>query len=87
VASVLGDWTDAVSPGTVTGFSGGMADQGSGGVQSGVQSAVTAQAGAAPLWSPDNPLFWFGAILAVVAGAITLSSTVDFGPLKGKARI
>lgn len=80
-------WADEVTPGMVTGFGAGMADRGSGGVASGVQSAVTAVQGAPPLYSPDNPLFWFGALLLVGVGAITLSTSVDLGPLRGKARV
>lgn len=85
--SIGNTWADELSPGAVTGFGAGYADRGSGGVVSGVQSAVTAQQGAAPLYSPDNPLFWFGAILLVAVGAITVSTSVDLGPLKGKARV
>jgi hypothetical protein len=80
-------WVNELSPGAVTGFGDGQADQGSGGVRSGVQNAVTASQGAAPLYSPDNPLFWFGAILLVAVGAITVSTSVDLGPLRGKARV
>ena len=81
------NWTDEINPGVLTGFGAGQADQGSGGVQSGVTSAVVAKQGAAPLYSPDNPLFWFGAILLVAVGAVTFSTSVDIGPLKGKARV
>lgn len=80
-------WADALSPGMVTGFGAGFADRGSGGMATGVQTAVTAEQGAAPLWSPDNPLFWFGAVLLAAVGAITVSTSVDLGPLRGKARV
>lgn len=33
-----------------------------------------------PLWSPDNPLFWFGAILAVTFGAAAVNASVRIGP-------
>jgi hypothetical protein len=78
-------WADQISPGLVTGFGAGQDDRGSGGVAS--QMHVTAEQGAPPLWSPDNPLFWFGAILLTAVGAITFSTSVDLGPLKGKASV
>ncbi len=72
-----------ISPGAVTGFSHGFADHGSGGVTSGVESAVATQARTtAPLYSPDNPLFWFGAFLVVVTGLVTASMHVKAGPAK-----
>jgi hypothetical protein len=80
-------WADELSPGMVTGFGAGQVDRGSGGVASGVQNSVTAAQGAAPLWSPDNPLFWFGGVLLVAVGAITFSTAVDLGPLRGKAKV
>lgn len=81
------DWSSAITPGMVTGFSDGYADRGSGGVVSGITQSIVSGEGAAPLWSPDNPLFWFGALLLGAVGAITLSTSVDLGPLKGKAKI
>lgn len=80
-------WADALSPGMITGFGAGHADRGSGGMATGVQTAVTAEQGTAPLWSPDNPLFWFAAIALAAVGAITVSTSVNLGPLKGKARV
>ena len=32
-----------------------------------------------PLWSPDNPLFWFGLILLVTVGAIAGATEVRVG--------
>ena len=81
------DWGSALTPGLITGFGGAGVDQGSGGLTTGLAAAVNASTGAAPLWSPDNPLFWFGAILLAAVGAITISTSVDLGPLKGKARV
>ena len=75
-----------IGPGAVTGFGAGAADQGSGGVTSGMGGAVTTDAGAnPPLWSPDNPLFWFGALLLIAAGLITASTSVKAGPFRGSA--
>lgn len=33
-------------------------------------------------WSPDNPLFWFGALLAVTVGLIGAATSVRVGPFK-----
>lgn len=72
-----------ISPGSVTGFGAGQADSGSGGVTSGVEGSVVTRTGAgAPLYSPDNPLFWFGAALLLAAGLIHVSTSVKAGPLK-----
>jgi len=35
-----------------------------------------------PPWHPDNPLFWFGAVLAVTFGLIAVSTSVKVGPFK-----
>jgi hypothetical protein len=62
------DWS-GIGPAAITGFGGSQPGGGSGGVQSGVAGAVATKAAAdAPLYSPQNPLFWFGAFL--VGGAI-----------------
>jgi hypothetical protein len=87
VSSVASDTWSEISPSGITGW-GSETDHGSGGVSSGVTSAVTTAASStAPLWSPDNPLFWFGAIALLVTGAVTLSSTVDVGRLRAKAKV
>jgi hypothetical protein len=79
-------WSE-IGPGSITGF-GAQADRGSGGVGPGMSGTVsTAAASGAPLYSPDNPLFWVGALLLVVGGAVGLSGWVDVGPIKGKASV
>jgi hypothetical protein len=77
-----------IGPGAVTGFGAGQADSGSGGVGSGVESTVVTRGGAnAPLYSPDNPLFWVGVLLLATFGLIHVSTNVKAGPLKGAASI
>lgn len=84
--SVTDNWSE-IGPGSITGF-GLLADRGSGGVPSGVESSVGTRASAnAPLYSPDNPIFWVGALLLVIGGAVGLSGWVDLGPVKGKASV
>lgn len=79
------NWMD-ISPGTITGFGGIGTDQGSGGVQSGVSGAAQTPTGPTPpLYSPDNPLFWFGVFLAASAGFIFVSTHVKVGPLSASA--
>jgi hypothetical protein len=69
-------------PGGQTG-AGGSAPE-----SSGVSNTVmTPGAANPPLWSPDNPLFWFGLILAATAGLLTVSTSIDAGPLRGKASV
>jgi len=75
------DTWGGIGPSQITGWGGGYADHGSGGVNSGVDSAVvTRHHDNAPLWNPDNPLFWFGAILLAVTGLVTASVHVKGGP-------
>ncbi len=77
-----------INPGSVTGFGAGQADSGSGGVTAGVESAVSTRASAnAPLYSPDNPLFWLGLLLLATVGLVQVSTHVKAGPLKGAASI
>ena len=79
-------WSD-LNVGSITGFGGAQADQGSGGVGSGVETAAATRSGPTPpLYSPQNPLFWFGGLLAVVGGLVGFSGWVDLGPLKGKVK-
>ncbi|HEX3948078.1 MAG TPA: hypothetical protein VHW47_10245 [Acidimicrobiales bacterium] len=78
---------DTLNAGNLFGAGLGRADSGSGGVTSGVQTAVQTSAQAqAPLYSPDNPLFWFGGALLLALGAITFSTSLDVGPLKTSAK-
>lgn len=79
------DWNN-INPGTITGAGLGRGDSGSGGVISGVQGIVQAAENQAPWYSPDNPLFWFGGALALVAGLIVFSTSVDVGPVKVSAK-
>jgi hypothetical protein len=84
---MLTDTWSEIGPGSITGF-GAQSDGGSGGVRSGVTSAVaTASGSAAPIYSPDNPLFWVGILLLTIGGAVGLSGWVDVGPIKGKASV
>lgn len=47
--------------------------------------AIAQQAGAptlnAPITSPDNPLFWFGSLLALTLGLVGLSIQGRVGPI------
>lgn len=38
-----------------------------------------------PLFSPDNPLFWFGLLLAGTFGLVAISTSVRLGP--GRASV
>jgi hypothetical protein len=77
-----------INPGTITGFGGSQVGSGSGGVASGVDAAVATPAAATPpLYSPQNPLFWFAAFLAAGAGLFHLSTHVKAGPAKGSVSI
>lgn len=35
-----------------------------------------------PLWSPDNPLLWFGGLLAITVGLIGVTVSGHAGPLR-----
>lgn len=37
-----------------------------------------------PLWSPNNPLFWFGVIAAATFGFIGVSSSFHAGPFRAR---
>lgn len=37
------------------------------------------------LWSPDNPLMWFGAIAAVTIGLMAVNASIRVGPFKASA--
>jgi hypothetical protein len=77
-----------ISPQAITGFAGTQPGGGSGGVTQGVESAVGTPASATPpLYSPQNPLFWFGVFLAAAAGLFHLSTNVKAGPVKDSLSI
>ncbi len=81
------DWS-SIGPSTITGFNGSGPDSGSGGVRSGMSGTVTTAGGAyPPLYSPDNPLFWFAALLLAGAGLLTISMHVKGGPAKASVSI
>jgi hypothetical protein len=85
--SMSDDWSSSLNAGSLTGAAFAQPDQGSGGLRSGLASAVTTAGGPnPPLWSPDNPLFWFGGLLLAVGGFIGVSGWVDVGPLKLKGK-
>ena len=75
-----------ISPATITGFGGTQPGGGSGGLVSGVQNAaITRESVNAPLYSPDNPLFWLFGLLALGFGFVYVSTEVKAGPFKAKA--
>lgn len=41
----------------------------------------------APLWSPQNPLLWFGVILGATAGLIGLTVSGRAGPVAASASV
>jgi hypothetical protein len=41
----------------------------------------------APIYSPENPLFWLGALLVVATGAIYVSTSFKVGPAKGSLTV
>ncbi len=40
-----------------------------------------------PLWSPDNPLFWFGVIAAATFGLVAVSTSVRIGPGRASVKL
>jgi len=73
------DWSDLANPTIVTGWS-EHANEGSGKLSSGLVAA-TRNGEFPPVWSPENPLFWFALILAFGTGAVYISTHVKVGPL------
>ena len=62
------------------------ADRGAGGLESGV-AAATRTGNDAPLWSPDNPLFWFGGFLLAAFGLVFVSTHIKAGPVRANVSI
>lgn len=76
-----------LNPANITGAGGSLPDQGSGGLTSGVEAAVgTPQGPTPPIYSPDNPLFWFAIVLLGTAVLIGASVSVKAGPFKASAK-
>ncbi len=50
-------------------------------------STVTATAPHPPMWSPDNPLFWFGVLLAATLGFVGIAGSVRLGPARARVSI
>lgn len=81
------DW-QGINPGAITGYGGEAVGNGSGGVTPGVESSVgTHAASTPPLWSPQNPIFWFALFLAAAGGLFHLSTHVKAGPVSDELSI
>lgn len=56
-------------------------------------AALAASAGNAPspstpqIWHPDHPLFWAGALIAVMFGLIGVSTSARVGPVRGRVAV
>lgn len=75
-----------LNPANITGAGGSAPDRGSGGLSSGIEASVGTAAGPTPpIYSPDNPLFWFAIVLVGTAVLIGASVSVKAGPFKAKA--
>jgi hypothetical protein len=84
----MDDWSDTLNPGAITGYGGAPTDQGSGGLVSGLASSVvTRSATTPPLYSPDNPVFWVGALLLAAGGFLAISTHARLGPFKASAAV
>lgn len=77
------DWGDLLNPEVVTGWS-QAPDHGSGGLSSGLESS-TREGFDAPIWSPENPIFWLGVVLALASGFVYFSTSFKVGPVHGSA--
>lgn len=75
---------DPFSPQAVTGLNPGAAPATS---ATAGRPAVASAAGPSssdnsPIWSPEHPLFWVGAIVAVTVGLIGVNSSLRIGKFK-----
>lgn len=52
-----------------------------------VATPAEGAAAAGSLLSPDNPLFWFGALAAITLGLAAFSTTVRVGPAKASLNL
>ena len=52
-----------------------------------VASPSAGAAAAGSLFSPDNPLFWFGALAVLSLGLAAFSTTVRVGPAKASLNL
>lgn len=53
----------------------------------GAGSGMDALSTTAPLWSPQNPLFWFGGVLLATFGLIGVSVAGRVGPARASASV
>ena len=77
-------WAGLMSPGGLGGW--GSADNGSGGLEPGLLAA-TPPGNMAPIYSPDNPVFWVGVLIALGTGLIVISTHWKVGPSKGSVTV
>lgn len=61
-------------------------DRGSGGLEPGI-SASTPPGTNPPLYSPENPLFWFGALIVLGTGLVYVSTHWRIGKESGSISI
>jgi hypothetical protein len=76
-------WEGLTSPYLLGGYG---ADGGSGQLSPGVV-ASTPPANMEPWYSPDNPLFWVGLVIAFGTGLIYVSTHWKVGPAKGSITV
>ena len=83
VSSMTDSWEDLTSPTVVGGWG---VDNGSGGLTPGI-TASTPPGSMAPWYSPENPLFWLGVVIALGTGLIAVSTHWKVGPAKGSVTV
>jgi hypothetical protein len=80
-ANVDDSWAELTSPANLVGFS-QDAGEGSGQLRTPL-FAATRSGEFPPIWSPQNPLFWFVGLLILGTGAVYMATTVKVGPITG----
>ena len=76
-------WSDLTSPAVGGGWA---VDDGSGGLEPGLRASTPP--GTMPPWySPENPLFWVGAVLLFGTGLIYVSAHWKVGVAKGSVSV
>jgi hypothetical protein len=72
-------WEGLTSPEILGGWA---ADRGSGGLEPGLLGS-TPSGRMAPMFSPENPLFWAGVVIVLGTGLVAISTHWKVGPAKG----